>query len=337
MLELQVMKTEGKHSRFGPDIQPPLITAPGLNGKIQQHQEIPPSEKIKNFKGKVIYGAINAINSRILRPGVEHIMVKIDVEYAPDFGDKYIKGIQNGYHRPLVAANHRRIVDGLFPGDTARDLVNVGNEFLPQDQQLRGFALALAASLHYGYQGPMRKAFYDGLLPVLEDKEMNPFLVVRRQDVGRYQMEEYFDPRQEQDDSIRVIRDGFGIFILPEGTTVGNEMNQFMPTALFTAIDTIEKAGEKALLIPMSITGGDKIQHNNKLPTLMSFKSGFWINNDHFIKIYVGAPMKYDKGKLGELYKSGNRTGINHLVGGLIAAHLPENERGVYAELAKSV
>lgn len=330
------MSAEVRAARFGHTEPTPLKTADGLSGKIQQHQEIPYSDKVRNLKGRAIYGAINALNSWLIRPSVENIMVKIDIEYAPNFGDQYIRALQDGYARPLVAGNHRRIVDALFPRDPVRDLVNVANEFLPEGERLKGLAELLAASLHYGYQGPMRKALYNGLLPSIEKGGMNPFLTVRPQDVRRYKMREYFNPEQEHQDLVRIIKDGFGVFILPEGTTVGNEMNPFMQTALFGTMAAIEEAEEKALVIPLSVTGGDKIQQNNKLPTLMSVKSGLNINNDHFIRVYVGAPMRYDKGVFGDLYKTGNKTGINDLIGGLIASHLPESERGAYREQAKA-
>ncbi len=304
--------------------------------RIEQHQEIPFSPKLTDAKGRLITGIMNVVNPLFIRPAVENILVKTDTEYAFDFGDHYIRAIQDGYTRPVVVSNHRAIIDAVFPVNVAELLKNVANDHLPPDNQLRGFALTLAASLHYGQQGPMRTGVYNGLATTFERRNIVPFLTVRPQDVKRYKMKPYWNPRQEQEDATKAIQDGYGILIQPEGTTVGDAMNPFMLNALFGVIKTIEDAGEKALIIPVSKIGGDKIERRDKLPTLLAITSGLNLNTDHFTSAYVGDPLKYDHGELGELYRSGKKSDINDLIGGLIASHLPPNERGAYAEFANA-
>jgi len=52
--------------------------------------------------------------------------------------------------------------------------------------------------------------------------------------------------------------------------------------------------------------------------------------------MYVGDPLRYDQGELGELFRNGDKRGINNLIGGLIASHLPSDKRGAYAEFANA-
>lgn len=304
---------------------------------IEQHQEIPPSPKLTEPKGRLVSSTMDVLNPLFFRPAVENILTKIDTKYSEDFGDKFIRSIQDGYTRIVLVSNHERIIDALFQAEAARDLKNVANEHLPADKQLKGFAMILAASLHHGQQGPMRTSIYHGLSTSFEKRDILPFLTVRPQDVKRYGMKPFWDPRQEREDIISAVRDGYGIIIQPEGTTVGEAMNPFMLNALYGTIKAIEDAGEKALIIPISKNGADKVERSNKLPTLKAVTSGLNIHNDHFIDVFVEDPIKYDQGELGELYRNGKKVDLNNLVGGIIASHLPAEKRGAYADFAKTL
>jgi len=145
-------------------------------------------------------------------------------------------------------------------------------------------------------------------------------------------MKPYWNPRQEKADAIEAIQNGHGLIVHPEGTTVGEAMNPFVLNSVFTAISTIEEAGSKALVIPISKTGSKKIESRNKFPTLTAITSGINLSKKHVTGVYVHTPMRYDQGELGELYRAGNKTEINNLIGGIIASRLPEDERGAYAQ-----
>lgn len=297
---------------------------------IEQHQSIPYSDKLTSPKGKLVTGIMNVLNPLFVRPAVENILIKTDVTYAADFGDQYIRAIEDGYTRPVIIGNHKAIIDAIFPGDAARDLKNVANEHLPPDNQLQGFALILAASLHYGQQGPMRTGVYNGVSDSFEKRSIRPLLTVRPQDVKRYSMKSYWDPRQEKQDAIDAIKSGYGIIVYPEGTTVGETMNSFMLNAIWAAISAVEEAGEKALLIPVTKTGGRKIERRNKLPTFTAIASGINLYNRHITGVYVHNPIRFDQGGIGVDYRNGNKTGINNFIGGIIATHLPPDEQGAY-------
>lgn len=300
--------------------------------RIEQHQEIPFSPKLTDAKGRLVTGIMNVLNPTFIHPGIENILVKTDIEYAPGFGDQYIRGIQDGYETPVLIPYHKAIIDALFVRDVVRVLKNTANDHLPPERQLEAWALVLAASLHYGQQGPMRTRIYNGLSESFEKGDIRPLLTVRRQDVTRYYMRPYWNPDQERVDTIAAIKNGHGIIVHPEGTTVGEAMNLFSPWSIFTAISTVEAAGKKALIIPISKTGSKRIERSNHLPTFTAIASAINAYNKHITGVYVHEPLKFDQGELGELYRTGRKTGINELIGGIIASRLPEDERGAYAE-----
>ncbi len=279
---------------------------------IEQHQDIPYSTKLTDTKGRVVSGIMGVLNPTFVRPAVENILVKTDIKYAPDFGDQYIRGIQAGYETPVLIPYHKAIIDALFIRDVARVLKNSANDHLPPEKRLDGWALILAASLHYGQQGPMRTRIYHGLSDSFDKGDIRPLLTVRPQDVKRYGMKPYWDPRQEKADAIEAIQNGHGIIVHPEGTTVGEAMNPFMLNSVFTTISTVEEAGKKALIIPITKTGSKRIESRNKLPTLTAVASGYNLFNRHITGVYVHEPIRFDQGELGELYRAGNKTGINN-------------------------
>ncbi|MBP9717027.1 MAG: hypothetical protein KBD51_03755 [Candidatus Levybacteria bacterium] len=299
---------------------------------VEQHQDIPYSPKLTDAKGRVVSGIMNVLNPAFVSPAVENILIKTDTVYAPNFGDHLIRGVQAGYETPVLLPVHQAILDALFIRDAARAIRGTVNEHLPQERQMEAWALILAASLHYGQQGPMRTRIYHGLSESFEKGQIRPLLTVRRQDVTRYGMKKYWNPDQEKADAIAAIEKGHGIIVHPEGTAVGETMNPFSPWAIFTAISTVEEAGKKALIIPISKTGSKRIERRNKLPTFTAIASGLNLKNEHITGVYVHTPMRFDEGELGELYRAGKKNAINDLIGGIIASQLPENERGPYAE-----
>lgn len=305
---------------------------------IEQHQDIPYSPKLTDAKGRLVTGIMNVLNPTIIRPGVENILVKTDIEYAPGFGDQYIRAIQDGYETPVLIPYHKAIIDALFIRDVVRDLKNVANDNLPPERQIKAWALILAASLHYGQQGPMRTSIYHGLSKSFEKGDIRPFLIVRPQDKDRYkdELKDHYDPIQEGLDLITAVGNGHGIIVHPEGTTVGEAMNRFMPGSIYRTIQTVEAAGKKALVIPVSKTGSKRIERRNKLPTFTAIASGLNAYNRHITGVYVHEPMRFDQGELGELYRAGRKTGINELIGGIIASRLTKGEGGEYDEFARA-
>jgi hypothetical protein len=300
----------------------------------EQHLDIPYSPKLTDTKGRVITGAMNALSSKFISPGIENILVKTDIEHAPDFGDKLIRAVQAGYEVPILYPSHLRISDAHFVRDPARIIKATINEHLPAERRIEAWAEILAASLHYGQQGPWRTGFYNGTSKNFEKGDIKPFLIVRPQDRDRYreELEDYYNPIQEGQDLIEAIKKNHAIIVHPEGTTVGDEMTIFMPGSVFRTIQAVEAAGKKALVIPVSKTGSRKIESGRKLPTLIGLASMINLYNKHITGVYLHEPMPYDQGELGELYRAGKKTKINELIGGIVASRLPEEERGAYAQ-----
>ncbi len=305
---------------------------------FEQHQQIPFSPKLTDTKGRIITGVMDVIGPNFFRPAIENILVKTDTEYSPDFGDALIRSTQAGYEIPVLVSNHNGISDALFPRDPAVVIRKTVNEQLPTERQLKGWAIILAASLHYGQQGPWRTGFYNGVLDSFEEGDITPFLTVRPEDKERYgdELKGHYDPIQEGVDLIDAIRKRHGIIVNPEGSTVGEEMIEFKQGSIFRIIQAIEASGNKALVLPITKLGSKKIESRRKLPTLIGIASGINAYNRHITKNVFHAPMRFDEGELGELYRRGKKRAINELIGGIIASRLPEDERGPYGKYVRA-
>lgn len=301
---------------------------------VEQHQDIPFSTKLTDARGRAITGAMGIIGPNFFKPAIENILVKTDTEYSPDFGDALIRSTQAGYEVPVLVSNHNGISDALFVRDPAIVIRNTINEQLPAERQLQGWAIILAASLHYGQQGPWRTGFYNGVSGSFEEGDIMSFLTVRPEDKERYgdELKDHYNPIQEGLDLVNAIRNRHGIIVNPEGTTVGEEMLEFKQGSIFRIMQAVEAAGGKALVIPVTKLGSKKIESRRKLPTIIGIASGINAYNRHITKNVFHAPMRFDEGELGELYRRGKKRAINELIGGIIASRLPEDERGPYGK-----
>ena len=113
-------------------------------------------------------------------------------------------------------------------------------------------------------------------------------------------------------------------------------MIEFKQGSIFRIIQAIEASGNKALVLPITKLGSKKIESRRKLPTLIGIASGINAYNRHITKNIFHAPMRFDEGELGELYRRGKKRAINELIGGIIASQLPEDERGYYAQYVRA-
>ncbi len=302
--------------------------------RIEQHIQIPPSEKITNVRGKAILLAEHVLFGPLERHGLRNMLQGARTEYAGNFGDEYLRAIEEGYF-PILVGNHRAHIDGAFLGLATKRLTSAANERLPKDKQMKAFALIYAASLHFGYQGPMLKGFSDEAYEVLDENNTVTFFHTRPQDVQRYGMKP--QPIQEFKDLVQAVRDGYGIAILAEGETKAGKTNPetgkpfgmgaLMPGAIERTMAVIYAAGKKPMIITLSIAGGSRAQNaNTRLPSLESFKAGLGFGDKHLVDMYVSL---CDQGDIEKLYQAKDSKGLNTLVGRQIAQHLPPEDRGV--------
>lgn len=295
------------------------------------------SSQVTGLRGGAMLFEVHALGP-FMRYGLENILAGADVTYENNFANDYIEGIKEGY-LPIVVGNHQSHVDGISLALPVRILTNVANEKLPQDQKLKGFALVLASSLYSGHQGAMMKGFFDETYPLVEKRKLVPILHTRPQDKQRYNMKT--ERLGQFKDLIDTINEGYAVAVFPEGTTTAgkknkegkpNGMQKFMPSSVRMLIAAAKEANKKAMIIPVSITGGPNIHNpDTKLPTLKALKAGFNLGDSNLIHIYVSNPIKADKGELEKLYRERNWDGLNNAVARTIAKHLPERERGFYS------
>ncbi len=304
--------------------------------RIEQHIQIPPSEKITNVRGRAILLAEHVLFGPLERHGLRNMLRGTRTEYAENFGDEYLRAIEEGYF-PILVGNHRAHIDGAFLGLVTKRLTSVANERLPKDKQMEAFGLIYAASLHFGYQGAMLKGFSDAAYEVLDENDTVTFFHTRPQDVQRYKMRS--QPIQEFKDLVQAVRNGYGIAILAEGETKAGKTNPetgkpfgmgvLMPGAIERTMAAMYAAGRKPMIITVSIAGGSRAQNpNTRLPSVESFKAGLGFGDMHLIDMYVSSPLRGDQGEIARLYKARDSKNLNTLVGRQIAQHLPPGDRG---------
>lgn len=299
---------------------------------IEQHVQIPHSEQITSVRGRVILLAGPVLFGPLERHGLRNMLKGTRVEYADNFDVEYLHAIEEGYV-PILVGNHRVHADGAFLGLVTKRLTSAANERLPEDKQMKAFALIYAASLQFGYQGPMLKVLSDEAREVLEDNDTITFFHTRPQDVQRYGMTPH--PIQEFKDLIQAVRNGYGIAILAEGETKAGKTNPetgkpfgmgaLMPGAIERIMAAVYAAGKKPMIITLSIAGGSRVQNaNTRLPSLESFKAALGRDN-HLVNMYASL---CDQGNIERLYQAKDSEGLNTLVGRQIAQHLPPEDRG---------
>lgn len=320
---------------------------------IEQRQDIKLSSETTSPKGSLTLLGAQVIGP-VLRYGLERVLSNgTEVEYEDGFENEYIEAIQDGY-LPIIVGSHQSHSDGISVSLPARTLTGVANEKLPEDQRLKGFALVLASSLYSGHQGIIMKGFFDQVSPAIERRKLTPLLHTRHKDEQKYNMTTGFISQYK--DLLDAIENGYAIAAFPEGTTTAgkttheevlpdgttktvknengkqNGMQEFMPSSVRMLISAAKDAHRRALIIPVSITGGPTVHNpDTKLPTKKALGVGYGFGKDKLVHIYVSNPMKSDEGELGRLFQARNWNGLNQIVANRIAARLPEEERGRYA------
>ena len=319
---------------------------------IEQRGKIALSPEITGRRGRLVLLGLH-VAGPVLRYGLENIMNGTNIDYEPGFMNEYVQGIKDGY-LPILVGNHQSHVDGIFISQPVRILTGVANEKLPEHQKINGVVLVLASSLSTGHQGAMMKGFFDELTPSIERRNLTPLLHTRRQDGQRYNMSTNWVNQYK--DLIDAINAGYAIAVFPEGTTTAgktthsiilpdgtvktiknpdgkrNGMQKFMDGSVKMLISAANKAGKKAMIIPVVMTGGPSVHNpDTKLPTAKAFEAGLNFGNNELVHIRVLNPLKADEGELEKCYRERDWEGLNTVVANKIAQHLSKLEQGVYA------
>lgn len=306
---------------------------------IEQNNLIDYSERVTSTTGRTRLFLQNHLFGPIERHSLRNILVGTNDEYAENFGDDYLRAIEDGYS-PILIGNHRSHVDGVLLSKVAKVLTMAANDKLPEGRKMQGLALIMAASLHYGYQGVMLKGLLDDAYSIIDGNDTLPFYNVRPQDYRRYKM--IPDYAQERTDLVNAISNGWGVAILPEGQTKAGKtkketgqtygMIPFMNGAIPAIMTATYEAGKIPLLIPVSIAGGSEIQSaNTRLPSLAAFKAGIGMGDLHIADLFVSSPIRANLDLINEYFETKNHRMLNDTIGRIVASHLPEKDRGVYA------
>lgn len=231
----------------------------------------------------------------------ENILAGTSVEYHPDFGDKYIRAIQEGY-LPVPVATHQSHFDGVTLSLVTQDLTLAANSVLDKDHKLKGFMLPLANSLATGNQGTGMRLMYASMRPIIERKNLTPVLLTRRKDVYKYNMKSNL--REYMEALAQGMTDGYSIAIFPEGSVEAGRkapdgaikgMQPFSEGAIRSVLITAKIANKKVIFIPVGISGGYEVHNpNTKLPTKKALTAGFGLGNMNLVSIKVGLPIKQE-------------------------------------------
>lgn len=303
---------------------------------VEQAKNIEFSNQVTNLSGKAVLAGEH-LAGPFLRYGLENILTNTNVDYEYGFENDYIQNIREGY-LPILVGNHQSHIDGITISLVSRTLTGVANEQLPSDKKIKGFALVLASSLYSGHQGAMMKGFFDETSPIIEKRGLFPVLHTRPKDRTEYKMRA--ESVGQFKELVDMVRDSFALVAFPEGTTTAgktntdgqpNGMQDFLPSSVRMLIGAALEGDRKAMIIPVSLSGGPKIYSpDTKLPTVSAIRAGFNLGESGLLRVYVSKPMLSDQGDLGKLYKNRDWERLNTLVALKIADHLPINEKGKY-------
>ena len=296
----------------------------------------------QEYKTGIIVRAATKIVRPVLTRGIELLGAATQVEYPLDFGDKYIRAIQDSCI-PIIVTNHTSDFDAVPVAYLARLLTLVANDHLPKDKQLENFLMITASSLREGKDRPGgEKILFDAVGPFLDDHNIQPVYVVTRNDNRRRGMPK--NPVEFQTITEALIETGHhGIFLFPEATTDSGRlddkgqlrgMQKFTPFSISTYMCMIKDlTGRDTVIIPAAISGGHKVyNHQTHRPSKEAFLGGLGIADPKIASMQLCDPIRSTDERIAPLIDKTasirQKYHLERIFAEMIAEKLEPHERG---------
>ncbi len=300
---------------------------------VKERQVFTKKQQLANNTKNVGSEVASIIAGPIIRHWTETIDKGTEIEYAPDFDDKFAEAVEDGC---LFAyeANHASTYDAeilALVNDATREGTNAQETLLP-----------MAKSQFTGDQGFWSFVMYKATRNLLRKRHLRPVATVTENDANHRMLnansEEYATKMSGG------IKNGTtAIAVLPEKSVEGGRINpktgqlngmiRFDPKVLRLNY-LLAKQNHRPLAIePVSIRDSYKVLNpETKLPGSQALLAGLHYGNPHIITVYVSAPIRSDR-ELAPFIANRDWKGASDFVAREIAKHLSPEQRGVYTSV----
>lgn len=301
-------------------------------GNIPQEQPTQASRKL--IVRKALYEAGSDVASIVAGPIIRHWTETIDkgteLEFAPDFDEKFAEAVENGC---LIAfeANHISNYDA-----EALALVNHATMAGSNSPET---TLPMAKSQFTGDQGFWNYVVYKASKPLLAKYHIKPIPTTTFNDINSRNIDA--NPQEHAANMRNGTKSSTTIAVLPEASVFGGKINP--KTGKLNGMQTIDpkglrmsyllakRQGKPFAVIPVSIRGSNEVLNpDTKRPNKRALLAGLHYGDPHIVDVYIGAPLRSDK-ELAPYIEQHDWEGATNFVGKKIAKHLNEEQRGVYA------
>lgn len=269
----------------------------------------------------------------------ENIAASINPHYHKDYVQRYIEAIKAGY-LPVYIGSHTAQIDIFFLSHISSEGVGMANDFLPEDQQIKGAITPFAKSMQTGAQGSTAAFMFDSMKQSLWQNGIKD--VYTTTDHDREERGLADNPEEFMTEMLKAMREGYlAVAALPEGSVDGGRkgtdgkckglqsFREGFSAAMLILAKRMRKKG--VVFIPVGIEGSEKINDpNRRWPTFKGLVAGFW-PNPNIVKINVGLPvlMSYDDPETKNLIRTNPRA-LDDRNACAIAELLSPERRGKY-------
>jgi hypothetical protein len=304
------------------------------------------SHAIKDQATPVVF----ELTSPIVHFGAENIIRRnTAVEYEAGF-DEEIKAARERGDIIVFVTNHQSLADTIVCLKPLRRIRKLLGGKLK-------IALPYTKLLTTGDKGASVKGFSDTMDETLRKDEVEPVLIIRKQDEEIGAKANYADAEKRLRQL--VCQEGYAMLIHAEGKLDAsrrnangerNGMQPLLENSLRSVMVMARGMGKQVTIVPMTVSGtyniydaargeiDPKTEQTRGGLTRIAFRAALnrrsktSLHDRPLARIYVSKPMRACDGELGEIMKNDrhNWNKFNSVIGKIIASHLPERMRGAY-------
>lgn len=214
-----------------------------------------------------------ALSDSFVRRGEQRIYDATTVSFVDGAKEELVSKANAGKFF-ILYATHKSHYDGRPLGKATRILRELVNPYLPENDQLKGFAMPIAASIASGHQGQeVKKAV--GMFSRLSEEQDQFYLIdyVREKDKVEFKMKD--NTREYLREMKNHLAANEGIALLPEATVEGGrnfESGELIglrlpePGSIYITAKWAEKQGKDPVLVPVVLTGTHKVFRPGRIP-----------------------------------------------------------------------